>query len=580
MTANVMFPLSLVGSTMNVTNLLTATNVGIGTTSANYPLTVSNTAFGVMELNRISTTTTFYGAGTVYTVTDPANNNFKGKYAYAFGGAKILATTSQSQADGYYAIDVANSGLFGSDTTNSPSGAMFYMDSVKTYFQNTALGVGTTSPSWPLTVAKDLSFAAMTSNPLDAALVIKGNTNTGTLKIGTYYTGVSFGAAIQSSQFVTGNDTVAALILNPLGGNVGIGTASSSFPLDIWGGSASIASSGVTPYLRLRSQYAAAYLSVGSVVGVNTYIGLQCGIAPTSILGTPTLVVTNAGTVGIGKTNPSTVLDVSGSGTFSGNLTLYSGTASDTGFYKQGTTSGYYMSIVGGSTSNSPYLEFFAGAVRRLYLGFASTSSVYIHANNSAELSLGTEDVPRLLIDTTGNVTVSSRELRISQMSSGQCQFRIKSGSVSIASMFHCNGTALYFLCSDNGNWLSNYNTLRPLTIELTTGAVSMAHGLSVTGTVTATAFSGSFSGTATNATYATSAGSATYSSTGGHIANQIADLYDKISRIMPVDGVIRCGPNYYLSARALSGGGFRYANLTYESALAGGFYGSGYRDM
>ncbi len=235
MTANVMFPLSLQGSTMNVSNLLTATNVGIGTTVANYPLTVSHTAFGAMELNRISTTTSFYGAGTVYTVTDPANNNFKGKYAYAFGGAKTLAIASQSQADGYYAIDVANSGTFGSDTTGTATGAMFYMDSIKTYFQNTALGVGTTSPSWPLTVAKDMSFAAMMSNPLDAALVIKGQTNTGVLKIGTYFTGLSFGAAIQSSQFATGNDTPSALILNPLGGNVGIGTNSASSKLLVVG---------------------------------------------------------------------------------------------------------------------------------------------------------------------------------------------------------------------------------------------------------------------------------------------------------------------------------------------------------
>jgi len=235
MTANVMFPLSLQGSTMNVSNLLTATNVGIGTTATAYPLTVSNSAFSAVELNRISTTTNnFYASGTVHTVTDPTGG-FKGKYAYAFGGAKTLATTSQSQALGYYAIDVAaTNGIFGSDTANGASGAMFYMDSIKTYFQNTALGVGTTSPSWPLTVAKDLSFAAMTSNPLDAALVITGKTNSGTLKIGTYYTGASFGAAIQSSQF-SGSDTVGALILNPLGGNVGIGTVTPGYTLHIIG---------------------------------------------------------------------------------------------------------------------------------------------------------------------------------------------------------------------------------------------------------------------------------------------------------------------------------------------------------
>jgi hypothetical protein len=236
MTANVMFPLSLRGSTMNISNLLTvSSNVGIGTTVVNYPLTVSNTAFGAVELNRASTATNnFYAAGTVYTVTDPANINFKGNYAYAFGGASAIATTSQSQARGYYAIDVANaSGLFGSDTAGA-AGAMFYMDSAKTYFQNTALGVGTLTPSWPLTVAKDLSFAAMTSNPLDAALVITGKSNTGTLKIGTYYTGLSFGAAIQSSQF-SGSDTVGALVLNPLGGNVGIGINNPTSKLHVIG---------------------------------------------------------------------------------------------------------------------------------------------------------------------------------------------------------------------------------------------------------------------------------------------------------------------------------------------------------
>jgi len=406
MTANVMFPLSLIGSTMNISNLLTvSSNVGIRTTSPNYPLTVSNTTFTSMELNRASTTTNnFYAAGTVYSVTNPSTS-FRGEYAYAYGGAKTLATTTQSQAVGYYAIDVANAGVFSTNTVNGPSGATFYVDSTKTYFQNTALGVGTTSPSWLLTVAKDIPFSGMTLNPMDAQLVISGRSNTGTLKIGTYYTNggsVSFGAALQCSNFSGSADTPGSLVLNPLGGNVGIGTASSSFPLDIWGGSASITSSGVTPYLRLQSQYAAAYLSVGSVVGVNSYIGLQCGINTTSILGTPTLVVTNAGTVGIGKTNPSTVLDVSGSGTLSGNLTLYSGTASDTGFYKQGTTSGYYMSIIGGSATNSPYLEFFAGGTRRSYIGYANATDMYLVAQNGANLRFSTEDTIRMTINTAG----------------------------------------------------------------------------------------------------------------------------------------------------------------------------------
>lgn len=395
MTADVMFPLSLQGSTMNITNLLTvSSNVGIGTTSANYPLSVSNTVFGAMELNRASTASNnFYAAGTVYTVTDPANNNFKGTYAYAFGGASAIATTSQSQARGYYAIDVANpSGLFGSDTTGA-AGAMFYMDSVKTYFQNTALGVGTVSPSWPLTVAKDLSFAAMTSNPLDATLVITGKSNTGTLKIGTYYTGLSFGAAIQSSQF-SGSDTVGALVLNPLGGNVGIGTNNPSQTFDVFGaiassytGKASIVMSGlngtygtieafqfgmytnkyalilnplggnvgigtVTPAGRLTSYTTSAnhtaapdgnptnhqLILTNSKTGTTPYamaIGLDqaFGIGYINAAGNSTYqhvcLQTRGGNVGIGTTNPTTALQVNGAVTVTGLITA----GSDMGLY-------------------------------------------------------------------------------------------------------------------------------------------------------------------------------------------------------------------------------------------------------
>ena len=544
MTANVMFPLSLIGSTMNISNLLTvSSNVGIRTTSPNYPLTVSNTTFTSMELNRASTTTNnFYAAGTVYSVTNPSTS-FRGEYAYAYGGAKTLATTTQSQAVGYYAIDVANAGVFSTNTVNGPSGATFYIDSAKSYFQNTSLGVGTTSPSWLLTVAKDIPFSGMTLNPMDAQLVISGRSNTGTLKIGTYFTNggpVSFGAALQCSNFSGSADTPGSLVLNPLGGNVGIGTASSSFTLDIWGGSASITSSGVTPYLRLQSQYAAAYLSVGSVVGVNTYIGLQCGVNTASILGTPTLVVTNAGTVGIGTTNPSAFLSINagssnttalslnssgpgwGSGmqfinttvstgrsygiysgsdssfhivdvtagvdrmainssgvtlytagnssytkygpnaasaylvvgatvdnagastaqviTTNGNLHLDGGNSGliyygfyansratpnshefygttnmygnlalqNTTFSKNGTTAGYSMNITGGTSSASPFLQFFSDGIRRCYFGNATTSAVELAAENGARLNFLTEGVTRMTIDTAGNVGIGS----------------------------------------------------------------------------------------------------------------------------------------------------------------------------
>lgn len=389
MTANVMFPLSLQGSTMNVSNLLTASYVGIGTAATNYPLTVSHTITGAMELNRISTTTNFYGAGTVYTVTDPANNQFKGAYAYAFGGAKTLATASQSQAVGYYAIDVANAGLFGSDTAGAATGATFYMDSTKTYFQNTALGVGTTSPGWPLTVAKDISFAAMMSNPLDAALVIKGQNNIGTLKIGTYFTGASFGAAIQSSQFSTGVDAPSALLLNQLGGNVGIGTNNPSALLSIFSGPSNTVALSVT--------------SSGTGLGsgmrfINTTpsTGRSYGIYSSS---DGLLYLTDATAAADRMTIGSTGV------TILNNLSL---TGASSVFYKYGPTAGYYMDMQGGSATNSPMIEFFAGATRRCYLGNASSTSMEIYCQNGANLNFLTEGSNRMIIATSGNVGINT----------------------------------------------------------------------------------------------------------------------------------------------------------------------------
>ena len=389
MTANVMFPLSLQGSTVNVSSLLTASYVGIGTTAADYPLTVSNTITGAMELNRASTTNNFYGAGTVYTVTDPANNQFKGTYAYAFGGARTLAIASQSQADGYYAIDVANAGLFGSDTAGAATGATFYMDSIKTYFQNTALGVGTTSPGWPLTVAKDMPFAAMMSNPLDAALVIKGQNNIGTLKIGTYFTGASFGAAIQSSQFSTGVDAPSALLLNQLGGNVGIGTNNPTALLSIYSGSSNTVALSVTTSgtgLGSGIQFVNTTPSTGRNYGI--YSGSD-GLLHLN----DTTAATDRMTIG---STGVTILD---------NLSL---TGASSIFYKYGPTVGYYVDIQGGSATNSPLIEFFAGGVRRAYLGNASITSMEIYCQNGANLNFLTEGSNRMMIATSGNVGINT----------------------------------------------------------------------------------------------------------------------------------------------------------------------------
>ena len=118
---------------------------------------------------------------------------------------------------------------------------------------------------------------------------------------------------------------------------------------------------------------------------------------------TNTLCWTANGTVGIGKTNPAATLDVNGTISTNGNLTLNNST-----FVKNGTTGGYSMNITGGTASNSPYLQFFSDGIRRCYFGNATTSIMYLYAENSTALHLGTEGVTRMTITTAGNVGIGT----------------------------------------------------------------------------------------------------------------------------------------------------------------------------
>jgi hypothetical protein len=186
-------------------------------------------------------------------------------------------------------------------------------------------------------------------------------------------------------------------------GNIGLGTVAPNFPLDIWGGAASITSSGYTPYLRLLSVFGAAYLSVGSVFGVNTYIGLQCGVTTTSTLGTPTLVVTNAGTVGIGTQNPGATLDVLGasvSNAYSDTFIL--NTRASDSFNGDGGNTIYSRSINLQSgdltwTGNRNY-----GA--RIYIGGGYSVNA---ANNHGNIVFYTSNAERMRINSAGNVSIT-----------------------------------------------------------------------------------------------------------------------------------------------------------------------------
>jgi hypothetical protein len=164
---------------------------------------------------------------------------------------------------------------------------------------------------------------------------------------------------------------------------------------------------------------------------------------------------------------------------FQKNLAMSAGTA----FTHTGGNSGAnLLNIQGNDPNNSPYLGFYTANTRRCYIGFATDTNMYIVCENNANLNLQTQGSIRMTIDTAGNTDFNSRELRVSQLNSGVCQFRMKSGSQNIASMFHCNGTELYVLATNNGDWTGSYNGLRPLYLSLTGGGCTMQEGLTLTG--------------------------------------------------------------------------------------------------
>lgn len=387
-TANVIYPLSLVGSSIR-TEMISASTIltvstggkaGIGTNTPNYPLTVSNSAFKTMEVNRIGTdVNNFYASGSVYSITHPTTG-FRGEYAYAYAGASTIATTTESQAVGYYAIDVANLGIFGTETANGPSGATFYIDPNKTFFQNTNLGIGTTSPNWLMTVAEDIPIATMTLNPMDAQLVISGKTNTGTLKFGSYYTNTGtpqFGTAIQSSYVTAGYDVGSSITLNPLGGNVGIATTNPSQLFHVMG---AIATDAGAPYglLRMIAFNNATYIQSG----LSGATGSAAPLYFTSMnSGSIWASISATGMIGIGTASSTIPLQVNNNaGTYSTPAASISDGPADLG----GTYGMLHLTRPGAASDNKGHLTLIRNGFSVFNIGyFSGTNTVgFVSANN------------------------------------------------------------------------------------------------------------------------------------------------------------------------------------------------------
>jgi len=131
------------------------------------------------------------------------------------------------------------------------------------------VGIGTLTPNTRLSVVEPIAFNQLGVNPINAQVSI-GSNGSQRLYLGTYYT-ASVGAAsmIQSADFYSSVDNPSNLILQPIGGNVGIGTTAPSQKLDV-NGNVEIPAANEYMYATAKTKYAS--VSAASFAPIN---GLQ-----------------------------------------------------------------------------------------------------------------------------------------------------------------------------------------------------------------------------------------------------------------------------------------------------------------
>ena len=262
------------------------------------------------------------------------------------------------------------------------------------YDDGTKVGIGTTSPVLKLHLIGTNSLPATSGTTQNGGIRIENGVNNGVLDIGaSNATGAP--GWIQSTDKADLSQTYN-LLLNPNGGNVGIGTTSPSRKLQVEGGDF---------YTSDKSDTIGASVGYGGnsfqIRNGSTSEDLNFDIfnRTTSAWGTP-FVIKNSGNVGIGTNNPATVLDVAGEGTAIGS-TGYSYNAR----FLEGSEN---VGVLIGHNNTSNGNGMIAGVNKLAFLTYGTAWGERMIIDGDGSIQLPAYGEGFLITDASGNVSVSA----------------------------------------------------------------------------------------------------------------------------------------------------------------------------
>jgi hypothetical protein len=433
-------------SAMNVNSGLwinSAGSVGIGTTNPNAFLSVNAGATNTLALNLVSSGPG-WGSGMQFTNSTASTGRIYGIYSGSDSALHVVDSTAGADR---VIIDAsgnitANAGRFTATGTiaNINGGSNFAV--LNNYMATGSLTIGDNT--------KNYGGGTSTWNTNTAGLMMECLTNT---EIAVH----DGGDRVASMMYYSGNTIT-------LGRNMGWGVTDVVASNNLSANCLVINGGGTYQAGCIYSDAAWGMLFRAKVPGTNA------NFAWFDSAGTERMRIDSAGdTSTTGKLTVQNVIRF-------GN---YSGGNYDNIQFMRGTGSGQYPNIRCQENYIAMYVSDAGG-----WLAGSQVGDMVIRLNTGLNLRFGVGSNAGLVVDSSNNVLISQRELRVSQMN-GHGQIRLKSGSTNISTIFHCNGTELYFLCTNNGDWEGGYNGLRPLKYNLTSGLVTMDNGLTVNNTIT-----------------------------------------------------------------------------------------------